>query len=98
MVSAIILTKNEAQDLPDCLRSISWIDDRIVLDSGSTDEAVAIAEKNGARVFTNPFKSFGDQRNWALDHCSPKHDWILFLDADEQSTPDFQRAVTAVIS
>lgn len=99
MVSAIILTKNEAQDLPDCLESISWIDDKIVVDSGSTDETVAVSEKAGARVFTNPFRSFGEQRNWALDHCAPKHDWILFLDADEHSTPAFQNALkTAIVS
>src|SRR5438874_3300629 len=98
MISAIILTKNEAQDLPDCLKSIAWIEDRIVLDSGSTDETIAIAEKAGARVFTNPFKSFADQRNWALDHCGAKHDWILFLDADEQSTPPFQNLLNAAIA
>ena len=98
MVSAIILTKNEAQDLPDCLESIAWIDDRIVVDSGSTDETVAIAEKHGARVFSNPFKSFADQRNWALDNSSPKHDWILFLDADERCTRAFENAVTAKIN
>jgi glycosyltransferase involved in cell wall biosynthesis len=97
MVSAIILTKNEAQNLSDCLKSIHWIDDQIVLDSGSVDETVAIAEKSGARVFTNPFRSFGQQRNWALDNCSPKYDWILFIDADERSTPAFQNAVTAAI-
>jgi glycosyltransferase involved in cell wall biosynthesis len=97
MVSAIILTKNEAQDLPACLDSIAWIPDRIVLDSGSVDETISIADKNGARVFSNPFKSFGDQRNWALDHCSPKSDWIVFIDADERSTPVFQSAVTSAI-
>jgi glycosyltransferase involved in cell wall biosynthesis len=95
MVSAIILTKNEAQDLPNCLASISWIDDKIVVDSGSTDETIAIAEKNGARIFTNPFRSFADQRNWALDHCAPIHEWILFIDADEQSTPRFQHAIAS---
>src|SRR3954468_14843789 len=97
MVSAIILTKDEAQDLPDCLNSIGWIDDKIVVDSGSADETVRIADGHGARVFVNQFKSFGEQRNWALDHCSPKHDWILFVDADERSTPDFQRAMTSAI-
>jgi glycosyltransferase involved in cell wall biosynthesis len=97
MVSIIILTKNEAQDLPSCLDSLRWCDDVIVLDSGSTDETVALAQKSGARIFHNPFKSFGDQRNWALDHCAPKHAWILFLDADELSTPEFQSALLQAI-
>jgi glycosyltransferase involved in cell wall biosynthesis len=97
MVSAIILTKNEAQDLPDCLKSLSWIDDKIVLDSGSTDQTTTIAQNLGARVFTNPFESFAQQRNWALDHCQPKHDWILFLDADEQSTPRFEQSLESAI-
>jgi glycosyltransferase involved in cell wall biosynthesis len=98
MVSAIILTKNEAQDLPGCMESIAWIDDRIVVDSGSTDETVAIAEKHGARVFRNAFESFAQQRNWALDNCSPKYGWILFLDADERCTRVFENAVTAKIN
>src|SRR6476659_6723527 len=98
MLSAIILTKNEEQDLPACLKSIAWIDDRIVLDSGSTDQTVALAQKASARVFTNPFQSFADQRNWALDHCEPKHDWILFLDADEQSTRAFEGSLQTAIS
>ena len=98
MVSAIILTKDEAQDLPDCLDSIAWIDDRIVVDSGSTDETVAIAEKRGARVFRNPFQSFAQQRNWALDNCAPEYDWILYMDADERCTRAFENAVTAKIN
>lgn len=97
MLSIIILTKNEAQDLPDCLNSIHWCDDKIVLDSGSSDATIQIAQKLGARVFTNPFKSFGDQRNWALDHCEPKYPWILFLDADEHSTPEFKAALVSAI-
>jgi len=98
MVSAIILTKNEAQDLPGCLDSISWIEDKIVVDSGSVDATIEIAEKADARVFTNPFISFAHQRNWAVDNCAPKFDWILFLDADERSTPAFQNALATAIS
>jgi len=98
MVSAIILTRNEAPDLPECLESIAWIDDRIVVDSGSADETVAIAEKHGARVLRNEFQSFAQQRNWALDNGSPKYDWVLFLDADERCTRAFENAVTAKIN
>jgi glycosyltransferase involved in cell wall biosynthesis len=97
MVSIIILTHNEQQDLPACLESLKWCDDLHVVDSGSTDRTVEIAKAAGARVAVNPFKSFGQQRNWALDHCVPKHDWILFLDADECSTPEFRAALETAI-
>jgi glycosyltransferase involved in cell wall biosynthesis len=97
MVSVIILTKNEEQDLPGCLASLTGFDDIHVLDSGSDDRTVAIAEAAGACVTTNSFKSFGHQRNWALDHVSYRHDWILFLDADERSTPSFEQSLKATV-
>lgn len=97
-VSVIILTKNEAQDLPACLAAVASYDDVIVLDSGSSDGTTDIAAKRGARVFSNPFTSFGQQRNWALDHCGARHDWILFLDADEVATPEFTAALQHAIA
>jgi glycosyltransferase involved in cell wall biosynthesis len=98
MVSVVILTKDEEQDLPACLESLGWCEDVHVLDSGSSDRTVEIAQKYGVRVSTNAFKSFGQQRNWAIDHCAVKYEWILFLDADERSTPEFVRAVKAAVS
>jgi glycosyltransferase involved in cell wall biosynthesis len=89
-ISTIILTKDAARDLPDCLRSLSWCDDLHVVDSGSSDGTVDIAHKEGAHVVSNPFTSFGQQRNWAIDHCEVIYPWILFLDADERSTPEFE--------
>jgi len=97
MISIIILTKNEETDLPLCVNSISWCNDVHVVDSGSTDKTTLIAEQLGAKVYLNPFKSFGDQRNWALDNCAIKHEWILFLDADEHSTTDFRKAIHKAI-
>jgi glycosyltransferase involved in cell wall biosynthesis len=93
MVSVIILTKNEEQDLPACLDSLNWCDDIHVVDSGSSDRTVEVARAAGAVVLTNAFLSFGTQRNWAIDNCSVKYEWILFLDADECSTPEFERAL-----
>ena len=93
MVSVVILVMNEEADLPACLDSLRWCDDVHVVDSGSTDATIRIAEAAGAHVCSNRFESFGRQRNWALVNCALKHDWILFLDADECSTPDFQRAI-----
>lgn len=99
MISIIILTKNEQRDLPGCLEALRWCDDVHVVDSGSADNTVEIARKCGAHIYTNPFKSFGDQRNWSLDHCLVKYSWILFLDADEVASPEFveglKKAVTS---
>lgn len=93
MVSIIILTKNEEKDLPQCLNSIRWCNDIHVLDSGSTDATLKIAEQFGAHLSYNPFQSFGEQRNYALDHLNISNEWILFLDADEVVTEDFRKAV-----
>src|ERR1700685_468341 len=85
-LSAIILTHDEAENIGDCLATLEWADDVVIVDSGSTDETIARAleARPDVRVFTNPFQDFGAQRNWALDNTSPRHDWILFLDADER--------------
>jgi glycosyltransferase involved in cell wall biosynthesis len=98
MISVVVLTKDEQRDLPACLRSLAWCDDLHVVDSGSTDQTVAIARHYGAQVSEHAFKSFGQQRNWALEHCALKHPWILFLDADELSTPAFAEALRAAVS
>lgn len=97
MISIIILTKNEEADLPDCLNSVSWSDDVHVLDSGSTDRTVEIVQQQGVKLSTNPFKSFGNQRNFALDHLSIQHEWILFLDADEIVTDVFRNALLKAV-
>lgn len=97
MISVLILTKNEQQDLPDCLASLEWCDDLHVIDSGSADRTLEIAKSYGANILEHPFRSFGAQRNWALDHCDIKHNWILFLDADERSTPNFSKALLSAI-
>lgn len=97
MVSIVILTKNEAPNLPRCLSSLTWTDDVHVLDSGSTDETINIALAYGARISSNEFKSFGSQRNFALEHLDLKYEWILFLDADEVVTQQFLNAVKKAI-
>jgi glycosyltransferase involved in cell wall biosynthesis len=88
-VSTLILTHNEAVNLPRCLTALAWCDDIIVLDSGSTDATVEIARAHGARVLSRPFDTFADQRNFGLDGGEFRHDWVLHLDADEVVTPEF---------
>ena len=62
MIAAVVLTRNEARHLPDCLRTLHWADELVVLDSGSTDNTVALAQAAGARVVTRHFTHFGDPR------------------------------------
>jgi len=86
-VSTIVFTLDEELHLPSCLAALAWCDDVIVVDSFSSDRTQELSEASGARFFQHAFTGFGDQRNWALDHTAPKHDWILILDADERVTP-----------
>lgn len=88
MFSVIILTLNEARNLPRCLASVQPCDDIVVLDSGSTDGTPEIACRQGARVFTRPFDNFAGQRNFSRDNISFKSEWVFHLDADELMTPE----------
>lgn len=84
-----ILTKNEEENLPPVLSSLSGIDARVVVvDSGSEDRTVKIAEEAGADVVSHEFKSFAQQRNWVLGSLGADYDWVLFLDADERLSPE----------
>ena len=86
MVSVLILTRNEEQDLPGALRSVAWSDDVHVLDSCSTDRTPALARAAGARLHQRPFDDYASQRNHALQ-LPFKHPWLFLLDADERPTP-----------
>jgi len=83
MISVLILTKNEQQDLPACLASVAWSDDIHVLDSGSTDLTETIARQKGAHFSVRPFDGYASQRNAGLQKPF-KHPWVLLLDADER--------------
>jgi len=96
-VSIIILAQNEALDLPTLLASIRWCDDIHLVDSGSTDATMEIARAAGVHCLEHPFTAFGEQRNWALSNSEVRHPWVLFLDADEASTPAFHTAVLCAI-
>lgn len=85
-ISVLILTKNEEQDLPDCLKSVIWCDDIHVLDSMSTDKTSDIAESFGAKVTVRAFDGYASQRNFGLT-LPFKHQWLMILDADERVTP-----------
>lgn len=86
-ISIVILTLDEEINIAACLASCSWTDDVHVLDSGSTDRTVEVAESLGARVHFNRFTSFGAQRNWAIESIPLRYPWVFHLDADECFTP-----------
>lgn len=97
MISVLILTKNEEQDLPGCLDSVAWSDDVHVFDSFSTDRTAEIARAAGAHVSQRAFDGYASQRNAALRTLPFQHEWLLLLDADERPTPalaeEMRRAV-----
>ena len=86
-ISAVVLSHNEAGNLPRSLRALRDCSEIVVVDDGSTDDSPRIAAECGARVVVHPFVSFADQRNWAMDSAGLRHDWVLHLDADEVMTP-----------
>lgn len=82
-VTALVLTRDEEPNIARCLASLGWCDQVVVVDSGSTDRTVAMAEAAGATVLENPWPGFAAQRQWAMDHPAVCHDWVFFVDADE---------------
>ncbi|MCX7114223.1 MAG: glycosyltransferase family 2 protein [Proteobacteria bacterium] len=83
LLTIAILTKNEETSLPRCLQAIPKHYPVVIVDSGSTDGTLAIAEKRGCAIFHNPWPGFAGQRNFAIGQCNIKSPWILFVDADE---------------
>jgi glycosyltransferase involved in cell wall biosynthesis len=96
MISILILTKNEAHDLPGALASVAWSDDIHVLDSHSTDPTVAIAHAAGAFVTQRVFDDYATHRNFGLA-LAFKHPWVLILDADERPTPELSAEMQRVV-
>jgi glycosyltransferase involved in cell wall biosynthesis len=96
-LSIIVLTQDEAENLPHCLSSLAGFGDIVIVDSGSTDGTPEVARQFGARVYQHPFASFAQQRNWALENCELKTPWVLFFDADEVATTEFRAEVSRAI-
>jgi len=86
LISILIPTLNEADNLPACLASVRWSDDIVVLDSGSTDHTKDIAHRLGATVINRAFDDWSSHQNWALENIQFRHQWVLYLDADERAT------------
>lgn len=97
MISILILTKNEQQDLPECLNSVSWSDDIHVYDSFSTDNTVKIANDFGATVTQRTFDNWASHQNWGLQNISFKYPWVFYIDADERMTPQLKETINNAV-
>jgi len=94
-LSAIIITKNEAANIEECLDSLAFCDERIVVDCGSSDSTLLLAKKRGARVAFHEWKGYGPQKNYALSLA--QGEWVLSIDADERVTPELAQAIQAAM-
>jgi glycosyltransferase involved in cell wall biosynthesis len=92
-VSACIIAFNEADRIGDCLASLDFCDEIIVVDSGSPDATAQISQAMGARVLQRAFTGFRSQKQFAVDQA--RHDWVLCLDADERVSPQLREAILA---
>jgi len=93
-LSITIITKNEEKRIAKCLDSVSFADEILVVDSGSTDRTVEIARQYGARVIQQSWLGYGRQKRFAVDQA--RNDWVLCLDADEWLSEDLQESIKAI--
>jgi glycosyltransferase involved in cell wall biosynthesis len=98
MISVLIRTLNEQVNLPHCLASLSWCDDIVVLDSGSTDRTVQIAQEAGCRVIQRQFDNESAQLNWAGTQIEYKYPWVYCSDADEVLPWDLTEEMKSIAS
>ena len=94
--SVIIAAKNEADEIAECIASVAWAAEVIVVENDSADDTVGQARAAGATVFSHPFTTIGRQRNAAIDRA--RHEWILVVDADERGTVGLRDEVVRTIS
>lgn len=93
-ISVVLITKNAAAHLEKCLKSVSWLDEIIMVDSGSTDETLAIASRYNVKVIHQDWLGFGPQKQFAVNQA--QHDWVLCLDADEWLSDDLSNEIKKI--
>lgn len=96
LYSVIIITKNEAVRIEDCLKSVAWMDEIIIVDSGSTDDTVEICRRYTDKILiTDDWPGYGIQKQRALEMATGE--WVLSLDADERVSPELSAEIQAVV-
>ncbi len=95
LLSVIIITKNEEHNIEDCLKSVDWADEIVVVDSGSTDETVKICKAYTDKILVTDWPGYGLQKQRALEMATGE--WVLSLDADERVTPALKQEILRVL-
>jgi glycosyltransferase involved in cell wall biosynthesis len=90
-LACVVITKNEETNIQDCLKSVQWADELIIVDAESRDRTVELARTSGAKVWVRPWPGFGLQKNFGVERASC--DWVLILDADERVTEELRGEV-----
>ncbi|HET8761761.1 MAG TPA: glycosyltransferase family 2 protein [Nitrospiria bacterium] len=94
-LSVTIVAQDEETDIAECVASAAWADEVVVVDGGSRDRTVELAERAGARVIRQPWMGYAAQKNFAIERAT--HDWVFSLDADERVTPDLREEIARVL-
>jgi len=95
-LSAVIITLNAASQLAECLDSLAFCDEIVVVDSGSSDGTPELARQRGARVIHQDWLGYGRQKQFAVEQA--RHDWVLCVDADERVTTELRESIVAVLA
>ncbi|MCC6194994.1 MAG: glycosyltransferase family 2 protein [Burkholderiales bacterium] len=90
-LSLVVITRDAARELEECLASAPFAAEAVVVDSGSRDDTVGVAQRAGARVVAHAWTGYGPQKNFAV--AQARHDWVLCLDADERVSPELAAAI-----
>lgn len=96
MISALVLTLDEEENIGRCLESLAWCDELVVVDSESTDGTVEIARRFGARVVTRRLDNWSSHLNWIFDNVTFRGDWVYYSDADEVVPPELKAELCRV--
>ncbi|MEO8512748.1 MAG: glycosyltransferase family 2 protein [Ignavibacteria bacterium] len=95
-INAVVITYNEAKNIKECLESLNWCDEIIVVDSGSSDNTCEIAREFTNNITISGFKPYGEKRNIGIERA--QGEWIIWLDADERVSPELKNEIISVIN
>jgi glycosyltransferase involved in cell wall biosynthesis len=95
-ISGLVLTHNSEGTLEECLKSLQWVDEIVLIDDNSSDRTIEIATKYNVRVLIRKLDDFSSQRNFGLENCN--NDWVLVLDSDEQISDALQKEIKSILN